>query len=559
MALELKATFAFIKKMEAILLTGNSSDEFMCLPLGLSFSKDELSFLSISNNTEEKILDHFRYEFSKLVNAIPKKNYGFQSDGSLMWNPYLEALDYAKVNVAQEYILTPTEENDFVAAKKTVYDDYENRVESSKRRDYRQYKSLYEDADRIFVQKSWEAENTDDQKVKDQWEKVDKHMLLKQKQSTMDDWKSKGFKEIIESALLTINKFEEKTPIKAFEAWKNKTLGIPAITSVSDGSPYYFTSFSPANIDESVWRKFTINRAEFDTALKKVPASLMDLLSSVADQAEFELESISLDYAVLSIYRPWLSEELFQSRIWRFNPSYTSSFLSDGIDISKGNLPAFITKIVLAKNIVINLKTNSTTNSSTIEKLKAKSLYFGSLVIRPVVQGIDTKKVTVLDNRVFQKTVPNSISLSRSSNIAISKFVFKKPSDQLPTRNPNYKNTLQDEVNRSRAKVIKANDIAGKIMLINKINTARIVWNRNMIVLQPSTIAMTQPVTISNKIGTTANISGYQLPKTATTSAVTGAQKETPPPPASEENLQVVAFICKMLPKSPNPDPGLRW
>lgn len=130
-----------------------------------------------------------------------------------------------------------------------------------------------------------------------------------------------------------------------------------SITGV--GSTYYPTDRMPKNDlkDNSVWTPIVLGESDFDELGVQASDGVRSWLSDVGllDDplgSNISLESVSIEVFPLTILRPWLHPKVFESRAWRWEDEP----LSDRGNPPKGMLPAYITGLILARNLVMDLK-----------------------------------------------------------------------------------------------------------------------------------------------------------------------------------------------------------
>jgi hypothetical protein len=557
----LKAAFALVNKLKAIY---EKNDQFLALSLGLSIDKKDFELIKAINPESEQEADQARYNFAKIVNAVPEKNMAYSTTDQMLWDVFLDLLDPAQTEVATDRVLPEALRARFEDAKRLVYTDYNTRTESALRIAFRGYKQVFEELETKIRMGDFDAQHGIINP--ERWTGIERPELVKNRDETLNDWKSKGAKDSIEAALQTIEAVESQTPLSTWTKWKNKTLNIQAMTAIEDAGNYYMTNFSPNDFtsNNGCWTKFTINAAMIEAAGATAPPELANLLAVSGNQSELEIESITFEIAVLSIDRPWLSEEIFQSDIWRFYQK--NRLLSDGKTKPTGELPAYCTKIILAKNPVIKIKSGPGTplNKKWLDILRTRPIWLGPLKINQLRVEIDPKTITTIDKSVQKMTSDKGLSGMTKVNPALLDMQAKT----------NY--TRKDfGINKAKTQqinvpIIKANDFTAKNEQTKKYQSSQINWsslvftNFNTVNLgNVSTVntGTVKPHTSTVLANTTVLNTGMNT-STWTSSVLTGnlgGIKRGPESGTTEEEYQILGFICKALPKSPSPNPKLVW
>lgn len=557
----LKAAFALVNKLKAIY---ENNEQFLALSLGLSIPKGDFELIRDINPANEQEADQARYNYAKLVNAVPEKSLAYNTTDQMLWDVFLDLLDPAQTEVAADRVLPDALKTKFEDAKRLVYQDYSTRTESALRLAYRAYKDVYDKLDYQIRMGDFDTEhNKPDQK---EWTGIQRPELVKKRDEALSDWKSRGAKEAIEAALHLIESVEGQTPLSTWNKWKNKTLNVQACTAIEDGANYYMTGFSPGDFtqNEGCWSKFTLTAQAIQAAGQSAPPELMNLLAVSGNQSELEIESISFDVAVVNIDRPWLSEEVFKSDIWRFYQK--DRRLSDGKTNPQGDLPAYSIKMVLAKNPVIKVKpsTSSPLNIKWLEMLKSRPLWLGPLKINQFKTEIDPKTVTTIDKNIQKLPAEKGLFSMVKVNPALLNMRVKGQEDR-----KNF-GIASAKVETLRIPVIKANDFRAKNEQAQTYQKAQINWSN----LQFTNLHTTN-IGSNVSTGNVGTIGGTTV-KPQTSTVLTGTNVLTSNTVNSSvltgvtlggfkrgaegaEEYQILGFICKALPKSPNPNANLVW
>lgn len=557
----LKAAFALVNKLKAIY---ENNEQFLALSLGLSIAKDDFELIKDINPPNVEEADQARFNYAKIVNAVPEKSLAYNTTDQMLWDVFLDLLDPAQTEVATDRVLPDALKIKFEDAKRLVYQDYSTRTESALRLAYRAYKDVYDKLDYQIRMGDFDTEyNNPDKK---EWTDIQRPELVKKRDEALSDWKGRGAKEAIEAALQLIESVEAQTPLSTWNKWKNKTLNIQACTAIEDGATYYLTGFSPGDFtqNEGCWSKFTLTAQAIQAAGQSAPPELMNLLAVSGNQSELEIESISFDVAVVNIDRPWLSEEVFKSDIWRFYQK--GRRLSDGKTNPQGDLPAYSIKMVLAKNPVIKVKpsTSSPLNIKWLEILKSRPLWLGPLKINQFRTEIDPKTVTTIDKHIQKLPAQKGLFSMVKVNPGLLNMGIKGQDDR---KNFGIAST---KVQTLRIPVIKANDFRAKNEQAQMYQNTQINWSNLQFTnlhttsigsnVSTGNVGTIGGTTVKPQTGTVLTGTNVLTSNTVNSSVLTGVtlggfKRGT----ESTEEYQILGFICKALPKSPNPSANLVW
>jgi hypothetical protein len=116
----------------------------------------------------------------------------------------------------------------------------------------------------------------------------------------------------------------------------------------------------PNFIIRVTWTKLPLDKSRFNELSAQISQSVRDWLSesNLLDEplgAGISIESLSAEVFPVEVRRPWLNLRLFQSRSWKWDDQP----LSDGGSPPQGILPAYVVGVVFARNLVIDLDTES--------------------------------------------------------------------------------------------------------------------------------------------------------------------------------------------------------
>jgi hypothetical protein len=340
-----------------------------------------------------------------------------------------------------------------------------------------------------------EAEGSSDAAVVKQWKEAVEPVLREKQVEVEGQWKTDGHRAEVEEARRVVEGYGQNSPAEAWAGYRR--LFDPSAPAV-----YYATDIGGGKYVPSSFRP----SSAIDGAWGKISLSREELqaLATTAPAAlrdrlgqsvDSGVESLSFEYTSVAISRGWFSPDVFASHAWRF-PAGTKP-LSDGDSESpKGRCPGYVTGLVLLRNLRI---------------VHDPAKLF--------------KVFETLTGSPGGGTVEGSAAAQAPS---LGALFAGSPSEVEPLRMESL-TTLAADGPPAAADA----------------STATVEP------LRPELLAMLASDDFERV--------GVELPATA-------GQVEAPPPAedaqvevAPPEELYVLGFVCKRLPKSPDPAPGLRW
>ncbi|MER5555842.1 hypothetical protein ABT001_29945 [Streptomyces sp. NPDC002793] len=147
------------------------------------------------------------------------------------------------------------------------------------------------------------------------------------------EWLVKGGRQVVEAALHDLSRLGDKDPAQTWAAYRAQFDPSPDSLHWAtglDGSRYAVTGFAPSAMFDQPWPELRIDRSALPT--------------TTAD-----IDSLSFEYALVNVVRPWLDPAMLRSRAWRFPTGETP--LSDGADPPVGRCTSYVESVVLARSL----------------------------------------------------------------------------------------------------------------------------------------------------------------------------------------------------------------
>jgi hypothetical protein len=439
---------------------------------------------------------------------------------------------------------------------------------------YNQFRDAWFGAQQNYSDKKSSADLTGDPIVKKQWSDVDEPALRAKIAEIENLWVTNGYKTQIEEAQRIVAALGSKSPQQTWAEWmKHFNESIDLKTSPT-GQEYAPTSFAPSNaFNDNAWQEFTLSGDEANRLIDQAPAELQKMLAS--DQVNLDIESLSFEYSSVVVRRPWLATDLFKARFWKLYDS--SQSISNGLNPPVGMYPSFVNALVFVRNLQIKLKSNST-NDSAIGIIKAKGgLNLGFLMATPLTdEANEQKKIAFYSSRISKADLISTATVAESASMKrplVSRSMLTAVSADVQASEQPY-----------------ASRIKSKAFL--RMDVANLVDVKRSILLEPPLFSPPSAPPVKDgslrkgdrgpaveKVQKALIEAGFPLPKFGvdgifgdeTESAVKDYQKWSHEltvdgivGPTTMEHLEadefmIMAFICKRVPLSPNPDLTLAW
>lgn len=491
-------------------------DTFLSFPLNpIVFSRTELNAIAEGDLTDAALMD-----FSQEVNQVPTGIIWPPDEPRYLWNIYHE-LQAIKLAASTR---TPEEEEDYQKALQFLSQTGPNglREDSQAVKAYNQYRDIWFVSQQEYNSKKSTADLSDDPSEKKQWTEVDEPALRAKIAETERLWKVNGYRAQVEDAQRIVASLGSKSPQQTWAEWmKLYNEGIDLKTTPS-GVQFVPTGFAPSNaFDDNAWQKFSLTGVEAAKLINQAPPELQARLAP--EQLDIDIDSLSFEYSSVVIRRPWLALDLFKARFWTF---YGNTLLSNGRIPPSGLFPAYVAALVFVRNLEIDLKPDSQKNSAAIESLKTKgNLNLGFFLAAPITKEVNARKGMILyDSRIAEAKTANYVPANE-----IRRSFRKKSSATLAA-------TPEKPVLMRSAILFKA----------NKVDEAK-----------PSAVASHAVASSISRIKL-ANFIRLEPPM-ITNVPDTRGDKPSQPPDQSSDDFMIMAFICRRLPKSPDPDQTLQW
>lgn len=490
--------------MTKVKLVFERDGNFLSFPLStIAYKKNDLGFVQ-GELTEERLVK--LKDFSLLVNQIPDGTLWPWTEDRCLWDVYYEVLKLATLAPSTQPG-TPEQAAAFAAAHKFLKEPLPDGSErdSQAALAYRQYEDRWLQLQAKYKSDSFTAQSLTDPVAKQRWDTVDEPLLKQQLLDLERDWAIKGYKAEVEQARRLDEQRANSSPTMIWEEWKKQFIpDIVKWTDVRFAQDFCPTGYSPSNTIESTgWNKFTLSDSEVSGLLKQSPPDLKNRLGS--DQIDLDIASLSFEVCSVKVERAWFVSDLFRSRFWKMPDN---SLLSSGQFPLSGKCPSYVVALVLARNLEVKLAPQSSKNTQNLGRLQTmQALSLGAFKIAAPPAAAPAGQPMVLH--------------------AAQPAVAATYRPVAPVARP----AARMQPLRASPQMMAARPAPPAAAMMVRPQSATILRMQEKVV-----VALPQPA-----------------PPTPA---------PTPPPAAPtapNDEIYILAFVCKKLPLCPNPDPALQW
>jgi hypothetical protein len=486
-------------------LVFESEGTFLSFPAlsPLSYPPDRLKFGMAGELTAQELSD--LSEFARITNQIPRSVLAPVEEGEYLWEVYREVLDTKQL--AAGAAMSTEEKARYDRAMTLLYTSSAEglRRPSEAFTVYSQYRDAHIKAQEDYKNRQFTAEWSTDPAVQAQWRDVDEPRLRQEVQRLEQEWLTQGFKAQVEEAQQIVQAYDARSPSRTWEEWQTSfidDLDKPTDTNLME---YAVTGFSPSDLfDKGSWLRFTLTNAEMTHLIRQAPAELQAIFG--ADMADPTIDSVSFEYRSVAVTRPWFRPALFKARFWRLGAA--GGELADGGSPPQGRCPAYITALVFARNVTIQRRQQTGVSAEKLEKPGTLLLLEPTVKLHQAsptkASAVPTRMAPAAASAAVQPV--GALQPRATATMAVSAVPIAHVTS-----------TAAVPVISKQPQVVQANP-------------------QKALLLKSYTFYELEPIP-------------PQLPSPT--------PAPTPAPPTDE--VAILAFVCKRLPRCPDPDPALTW
>lgn len=491
-----------------------TADTFLSFPAftPISYTSDQMNF---TNPTSNQQMQAFA-DFSTWTNALPQGTLFQPALDNMLWDVYQGVLQNAQVAQGS---LTAGQTAALQAAQAVLSTQGPGgvMVDTPALIAYKQYQQAYFAASQDYNNQKVTASASADPQVQAAWQNGGEAAARAEVVTAESNWETKGFKAQVESAQSTVETLGSQSPQLKWQSWEalcDPTIDFP--TNPSTNSSFGPTLFAPYDIiQQASWPTFSIAGADIPNLVSQAPPELKSIFG--ATSGDSIIDSLSFEYCSVALSRPWFRPDLFAARFWRFSDPTVQ--LSNGNNPPSGEWPAYITAAVFARNIVVKTHASGPAPPPPLHTFPPLPLE----IVKPVPPAPPHPMPVLLRPQIaLNERVLTTTSAAPVSSVAHA-------ASAVP---------------------------AGRMTMIAPKLGEQEVAGHGVAVLspaQPLKPVIMAPALRMRLSAATFSSQGAQAPAPTT---------PPPPPPSGQgqsSDVSVLAFICKRLPKCPNPDATLSW
>jgi hypothetical protein len=478
-------------KVQEVLAAPGTLLSFPLQPI--AYADQDLRFLSPGGLTTTQ--SQTLAEFSELVNRLPLASQVWRDDGSgrHLWDVYAEMLGAELADSER----TPAEQ----AAYQQAYSylrlpgpdglDHPSPVLTG----YQACQSAYLTA--LSAYKTGQGGS-------------DADALKAASDMAWREWKLSGHKDDVEAAMLTLLTLGDKDPSVVWSRYRMQfdPTEPTAYQTAPNGMRYATTGFAPSGVMDVPWVRMSMSRDELMAAASGASAELASALGD--DGSAGTVQEISFDFTAVDVMRAWFDKAMFESRGWRLRDG--GGLLSDGSTPPAGSCPAFVTKVVFARNI-------SVTRTRPGGGKQPPTVAF----IDPVRTRLNKDRIT--DFPILVAEPPESFRVVQFNALRA------EPTSLMANLKPEAGLKMSPVLRANLPPIVKSLPNVPSRTLRQDIDTVqRFDFPVRQLPIEPKPPVVLDPPPPGNEVVT------------------------TPP-----EFVFIMAFQCQLLGSTPNPDPSLPW
>ncbi len=532
---------ALIEKSKRVFATDAST--FLGFPIlsPLTFTPQTLAALSMPKSNADYAA---AADFARAVNFIPRDMVASMDGDRYLWDIYADVLARAVVATGG----ASGSSGNASTILHTIAPDGAH-SDSAEYIAYRQYRDAWIVAREDYGSHKLSGEMSKDTLEKKQWIEVEEPALRAVLAKAEVDWKVLGHRDQIEAALQAEVTAAADDPSKRWLEWNSAFM--PDIDLINDpGGRYAPTGLSPRDFtDSTTWPQFEMSAAEMNKLVAQAPPELKHILDGNIGGG---IEHVSFEYRSVALVRPWFRANALTSRIWRSNDP--DLILSNGTNPPSGSCPAYVTAVVFVRNLKVTHRAsvsiepdaNSLRFTIKAEELTQRKLQLNlspttSVPERSMVAApVDATTIQAF-RRLDTQSLKVAPTLETAVPLTISKFAAATIQVEAPVRIDAPALHLDPSV---LTRSIKPELASGVVSAFRR--------SRISDVIMPQTELQVIAIPVE---GTHDVVNPAGPPKIV---AVPVEDSSSAPKPVVDE-ISVLAFICKRLPKTPDANPDLNW
>jgi hypothetical protein len=475
-------------------------------------------------------------DFSRAVSRCPGNPIFDVDSDEYLWDHYsawLNGMSLAESN------LSPGDQAAYAAARALLVVSDANGLDSDGPVvvAYKQCRDAYLNAEQAYKAAQLTATASGDAALA-KWQTNDEPRLRAAVAAAETVWATNGHQADVEAAQAVVARCEAAMPQKMWTNWRKAyNPDLDNVTDAASNSSYAPCFFAPANLVDDDWTTLHIAGPEMAALTAAMPKELREVFGDAGSSA---ISAISFEFRSASTVQPWFNPSMFGARFWKFADG---SVLSDGAASPSGNWPAYIVAVVFVRNIQV---TQATAQGSPQPPVPIRAM--PRFELSPaMLEGLRAQRAV---------GIPPQPSAAAHATLQTSSFTHSAPKQAVgtpPQRSPPASASFAPRIFARRPVTVASSALQrGPASAPPQLRWSSTIYRMPTPTTPPAVAVSAAPASPS---------AASPVPTSPALSAA-GASSAASPPTAStspDDRISILAFICKLLPMAPNPDPSLNW
>lgn len=332
----------------------NISDKhkFLSFPntFSYSFSPKDLQLWFQDTGSEAARALHFSSDFARTMNS-PVRGIIFEEVGDRpLWQVYANILQMAELADITDKDGKARYDEAYSYLYKTTPEGLTTPTEALLR--YQKYRDKKFDLEERLQKRESDPQKENPEQLQNELNEV------------LQEWEVEGNRKEVEEKIRTMNYITSSQPYVIWDQLKKRfNPNLTILTSV-ENIKFAPTYLFPSDVQEQPWDCITLHEEEIKTLIDTAPERLKVCFPSAEVS---DVESLSFEYRSVRIERPWINFDIFKSKFWRFHNDSSEESISYEDRPDLGQFPAYISALLLMRNLVIKRKGSEANKASFSE------------------------------------------------------------------------------------------------------------------------------------------------------------------------------------------------
>jgi hypothetical protein len=491
-------------------------------------------------------------DFSRAVSRCPGNPIFDIGSDEYLWDHYsawLNAMTLAESN------LSPGDQAAYAAARALLVVTDANGLDSDSPVvvAYKQCRDAVLNAEQAYKAAQLTATAAGDAALAN-WQNTDEPKLRAAVAAAETAWATTGRQADVEAAQALVARCEAAMPEKMWASWRRAyNPDLDNVTDPASNSSYAPSGFSPANLVSDDWTTLRVSGSEIAALTAAMPKTLLEAFGEAGSS---QFSQISFEFRSASVVQPWFNPAIFKARFWKFADG---SALNDGGSPPSGAWPAYVVAVVFVRNIKVTPQgpPQPPVPIRAMPKLELSPAVLERLQAQRAWGGPPEHSASAPPSSVHA-THPPALQTSSFAHspqpvrpapvFALSPFALQRLQAEhagSPTQQPSFVPRPQIIAEQPPSPVVTSALRRAPVATAPQLRLVTATYRMSTSFAHPEVAV--PPISAS--------------PISASPSS-TSTAAASPPPAASappDDRISILAFICKLLPKTPDPNPSLNW